>query len=411
MDRVSIEIQPSGSPDWAGHARGSSDYRRLLAALFCAGVATFAQLYSLQGVLPQLAEHYKIGAADAALTVSLATTGLAISVIPWSMVADRVGRVRAMTISVTAATVAGLLVALAPTYPVLLAGRFVEGIALGGVPAVAIAYLTEEVERRHSARAAGIYVAGTTIGGLLGRVVAGPIAETVHWRVGVFVVAVLCALAAAGFIALAPRPRGFVPSSARGVLHRLAVNLRSPRQLALYAQAFLLMGGFVALYNFLGFRLVAAPFNLPEHLVSLVFVAYLAGTWASSRAGAEATRFGRRRVLLVSVTLMAAGVVMTLSPQLLVVLTGLVVATIGFFGAHAIASGWTAADAGTGKAQASSLYNLAYYGGSSLVGWFGGVAFDSHGWPALAATVLSLVLLATAIAATVLRQRPAPSLR
>nr|WP_083741047.1 MFS transporter [Mycobacterium sp. MS1601] len=408
---MSIEIQPSGSPDWAGHARGSSDYRRLLAALFCAGVATFAQLYSLQGVLPQLAEHYKIGAADAALTVSLATTGLAISVIPWSMVADRVGRVRAMTISVTAATVAGLLVALAPTYPVLLAGRFVEGIALGGVPAVAIAYLTEEVERRHSARAAGIYVAGTTIGGLLGRVVAGPIAETVHWRVGVFVVAVLCALAAAGFIALAPRPRGFVPSSARGVLHRLAVNLRSPRQLALYAQAFLLMGGFVALYNFLGFRLVAAPFNLPEHLVSLVFVAYLAGTWASSRAGAEATRFGRRRVLLVSVTLMAAGVVMTLSPQLLVVLTGLVVATIGFFGAHAIASGWTAADAGTGKAQASSLYNLAYYGGSSLVGWFGGVAFDSHGWPALAATVLSLVLLATAIAATVLRQRPAPSLR
>ncbi|AQA06402.1 MFS transporter [Mycobacterium sp. MS1601] len=406
-----MEIQPSGSPDWAGHARGSSDYRRLLAALFCAGVATFAQLYSLQGVLPQLAEHYKIGAADAALTVSLATTGLAISVIPWSMVADRVGRVRAMTISVTAATVAGLLVALAPTYPVLLAGRFVEGIALGGVPAVAIAYLTEEVERRHSARAAGIYVAGTTIGGLLGRVVAGPIAETVHWRVGVFVVAVLCALAAAGFIALAPRPRGFVPSSARGVLHRLAVNLRSPRQLALYAQAFLLMGGFVALYNFLGFRLVAAPFNLPEHLVSLVFVAYLAGTWASSRAGAEATRFGRRRVLLVSVTLMAAGVVMTLSPQLLVVLTGLVVATIGFFGAHAIASGWTAADAGTGKAQASSLYNLAYYGGSSLVGWFGGVAFDSHGWPALAATVLSLVLLATAIAATVLRQRPAPSLR
>ncbi|BBY85507.1 arabinose efflux permease family protein [Mycolicibacterium tokaiense] len=411
MERVSIESPSQPGPTWAGHPPGSTDYRRLLAALFCAGVATFAQLYSLQGVLPQLAEHYRIGAADAALTVSLATTGLAVSVIPWSMVADRVGRVRAMSVSVAAATTLGLLVALAPTYQLLLAGRFVEGVALGGVPAVAIAYLTEEIERRHSARAAGIYVAGTTIGGLLGRVVAGPIAETVHWRMGVLVVAVLCALAAVGFIALAPRPRGFVPSTGGGVVQRLAANLRSPRQLALYAQAFLLMGGFVALYNFLGFRLTAAPFNLPHHLVSLVFLAYLAGTWASSRAGAEATRFGRRRVLLVAVAVMAAGVVMTLSNQLLVVLAGLVVATVGFFGAHAIASGWTAVAAGTGKAQASSLYNLAYYGGSSLVGWFGGVAFDARGWPALAATVLGLTVVAAAIAAVLLRDGPAASLR
>lgn len=401
---MSVEIASSSRPEWPGHPKGSTEYRRLLAALFCAGVATFAQLYSLQGVLPQIADHYRIGAADAALTVSLATIGLAVSVIPWSVVADRLGRVRAMSFSVSAATALGLLVPLAPSYPLLLGGRFLEGLALGGVPAVAIAYLTEEVERRHSARAAGIYVAGTTIGGLLGRIVAGPLAETVHWRMGVFVVAVLCAFAAVGFIALAPQPRGFVPSAGRGLSQRLAANLRSPRQLALFAQAFLLMGGFVAMYNFLGFRLTAAPFNLPDHLVSLVFLAYLAGTWASSRAGAEATRFGRKPVLLVAVAVMAAGVAMTLSGNLMVVLGGLVIATVGFFGAHAVASGWTGAEAGTGKAQASSLYNLAYYGGSSAVGWFGGVAFDSHGWPAVAGTVLALTLVAGLIAALVLRR-------
>jgi predicted MFS family arabinose efflux permease len=404
VERVPIEIQSQDRPEWAGHPKGSTDYRRLLAALFCAGVATFAQLYSLQGVLPQIADHYRIGAADAALTVSLATIGLAISVIPWSVVADRLGRVRAMSFSVSAATALGLLVPLAPSYPLLLGGRLLEGLALGGVPAVAIAYLTEEVERRHSARAAGTYVAGTTIGGLLGRIVAGPLAETVHWRVGVFVVAVLCAFAAVGFMVLAPQPRGFVPSAGRGVAHRLAANLRSPRQLALFAQAFLLMGGFVAMYNFLGFRLTAAPFDLPDHLVSLVFLAYLAGTWASSRAGAEATRFGRKPVLLVAVAVMAAGVAMTLSDNLIVVLAGLVIATVGFFGAHAVASGWTGAEAGTGKAQASSLYNLAYYGGSSAVGWFGGVAFDSHGWPAVAGTVLALTAVAGVIAAIVLRR-------
>ncbi|MET0900930.1 MAG: MFS transporter [Mycobacterium sp.] len=406
---MSVEPLQSASHRWEGHAKGSPEYRRLLAALFLAGVATFAQLYSPQAVLPQIAQQLGIGAADAALTVSLATVGLAISVIPWSVIADRVGRVRAMTVSVAAATTLGLLVPLAPTYQLLLGGRFLEGLALGGVPAVAIAYLTEEIDRRHAARAAGIYVAGTTIGGLVGRLIAGPVAETLNWRMGVFAVAVLCAFAAMGFATLAPRSRGFVPVSTGSenpdgrLGHRLLSNLRSPRQLVLFAQAFLLMGGFVALYNFLGFRLAAAPFNVPHHLISLVFLAYLAGTWASSRAGAEAGRFGRKPILLLSIVVMAAGVAMTLSSSLWLVLSGLVLATVGFFGAHAIASGWTGTEAGAGKAQASSLYNLAYYAGSSVFGWFGGVAFDAHGWSAVAGTVLMLTLVAGVIAAVTLR--------
>lgn len=387
---------------WTGHAPGSSDYRRLLAALFCAGVATFAQLYSPQAVLPLISADLGIGAAQAALTISASTVGLAIGVIPWSSVADRVGRVKAISLSVTVATVVGLLVPFAPTFELLLAGRFLEGLAVGGVPAIAVAYLTEEVHRGHAARAAGTFVAGTTIGGLLGRLVASPVAEVAGWRAGVFTVAVVCAAAALSFVKLAPRSRGFTPMRAENpegdLAHRLAVNLRSPRQLALFAQAFLLMGGFVALYNFLGFRLTGPPFLLAPSVVSLVFVAYLAGTWASTRAGREAARFGRRRVLIASIAVMASGVAITLSDNLFVVLAGLVVATAGFFGAHSIASGWAGHSAPAGKAQASSLYNLFYYGGSSVIGWFGGVAFDRAGWTAVAVTVLVLAALAATVA-------------
>lgn len=404
VDRVSIE--QCAAPRWAGHSRGSTEYGRLLAALFFAGVATFAQLYSPQAVLPLIAGGLHIGAADAALTISASTVGLALGVIPWSTLADRIGRVKAMTISVSVATTVGLLVPFAPTYEALLAGRFVEGLFVGGVPAIAVAYLTEEIDPTHAARAAGTFVAGTTIGGLLGRLVASPVAEFAGWRGGVFTVAVLCGCAALAFVRLAPAPQGFVPRRGTGpdgtLVHRLAANLRSPRQLALFAQGFLLMGGFVALYNFLGFRLTGAPFFLPSFLVSLVFLAYLAGTWASSRAGAEATRFGRKRVLLVSVAIMVTGVAITLSDNVIVVLVGLVVATAGFFGAHSIASGWTGQSAPVGKAQASSLYNLFYYGGSSVIGWFGGVAFDRYGWTAVATTILALALAAAAIAALVL---------
>jgi predicted MFS family arabinose efflux permease len=276
---------------------------------------------------------------------------------------------------------------------------------VGGVPAIAVAYLTEEIDPAHAARAAGTFVAGTTIGGLLGRLVASPVAELAGWRIGVFTVALVCGIAALVFVKLAPAPRGFIPSNRSGanpegsLAHRLVVNLRSPRQLILFAQGFLLMGGFVALYNFLGFRLTAAPFFLPPFAVSLVFLAYLAGTWASSRAGAESTRFGRKRVLLVSIAIMVTGVAVTLSDNVIAILVGLVIATAGFFGAHSIASGWTGQAAPAGRAQASSLYNLFYYGGSSVIGWFGGVAFDGYGWVAVATTILVLALIAATVAA------------
>jgi MFS transporter, YNFM family, putative membrane transport protein len=400
-----VTCEQSVEDAWTGHTRGSAPYGRLLAALFCAGVATFAQLYSPQAVLPLISRDLGVGAASAALLVSASTVGLAIGVIPWSALADRIGRVKAISISVTVATLVGMLVPFAPTFALLLAGRFIEGLMVGGVPAIAVAYLTEEVDPVHAARAAGTFVGGTTIGGLLGRLVSSPVAEAAGWRVGIFTVAVLCGAAAMGFVKLAPDPRGFTPvlrqdANPEGSLgHRLAANLRTPRQRVLFAEGFLLMGGFLALYNFLGFQLTRAPFHLAPSVVSLMFLAYLAGTWASSRAGAEAARFGRKRVLLASVSIMMVGVAMTRSDNVIAVLIGLVVATAGFFGAHSTAAGWTGQAAPVGKAQASSLYNLFYYGGSSAIGWLGGVAFDARGWTAVAATILAFAGIALLLAA------------
>src|SRR5690242_10517656 len=150
---LEMSTESAAAPVWNGHSRGSVAYGRLLAALFCAGVATFAQLYSPQAVLPLISADLGVGAASAALMVSASTVGLAIGVIPWSTLADRIGRVRAISMSVTTATAVGLLVPFAPTYQLLLAGRLLEGLFVGGVPAIAVAYLTEEIDRAHAARA------------------------------------------------------------------------------------------------------------------------------------------------------------------------------------------------------------------------------------------------------------------
>ncbi|MEU3473222.1 MFS transporter [Rhodococcus sp. NPDC006774] len=380
---------------WEGHPKGSREYRRLVLALLFAGVATFAQLYSVQGILPLIAANLDITPSLSSLAVGLATVGVAVSVIPWSVAADRIGRVRAMTASILTATTLGLLVPLAPSLEVLLVVRFFEGAALGGLPAIAIAYLSEEVHRSHTALAAATYVSGTTLGGLLGRIVAGPVAEYTNWRIGTLTVSLIAALAAALFVWLAPKPRmTLVHSQIRDLPGRLLVNLREPGMAALYGQGFLLMGGFVAIYNYLGFRLEAVPFGLPQSLISLIFVAYLSGTVSSRVAGKLATKHGRSMVLAGSTATMIAGVALTMASNLVVILTGLVILTMGFFAAHAIASGWTGQRAVHGRAQATSLYNLFYYGGSSMVGWIGGVVFQSLGWNALALFVIALALIA-----------------
>lgn len=422
------------------------DERRLLVALFGAGTAAFAQLYSPQSVLPDAARELATSASATSLLVSAATLGLAVGVLPWAWVADRVGRVRAMTVAMLGATAVGLAVPFAPSFELLVAGRAVEGLFVAGVPAVAMAYLTEMLIDAGAAsvvpRAAGTYVAGTSMGGLLGRLVSGGVAELFGWRAGVGAVAVACLVATAVFVWLAPRDRGSragsvgslggsglpggtglpdagahgtgtgtgtgtgADSSGSRPVPGRAGRLRallSPRLLVLDAQGLLLMGGFVAIYNYLGFRLADAPFSLSSGVVSLVFLAYLAGTWSAARTGRLVVRHGRRQVLIVSSGVMALGVVATLSARLPLVLAGLVVLTAGFFGAHAVASGWTPVAAPQARTQAAAVYNLAYYAGSSLFGWLGGVAFALAGWPGTVGMVLALVAVAVGLAAAVLR--------
>ncbi|PYI37725.1 MFS transporter [Arthrobacter psychrolactophilus] len=399
---------------WAGHLQGSTGYRRILAALACAGVATFAQLYSLQGILPFISRDLNVSAAQAALSISAATVGLAVAVLPWSFAADRWGRVRTMGLAVILATILGLLVPLSPTFEALLVLRFLEGAALGGIPALAIAYLTEEVSPRNATAAAGAYVAGTSLGGLFGRLLAGPVADVAGWRMGTLAVSLCAAAAAVAFLVLAPKPRGFVPARSEGfgsVLGKLLPQLRNGKLLALYAQAFLLMGSFVSVYNYLGFRLEAPPYLFPASAVALLFLAYLAGTVSSKMVATLASRWGRRTVLLGCTGAMVAGLALTLAAPVAVILMGLVLFTAGFFGAHSIASGWTGALATTGRAQASSLYNLSYYAGSSVVGWSSGLVFQQLGWSAMAGVLAVLALVAAVAAVTLLPGRPVTSSR
>ena len=151
------------------------------------------------------------------------------------------------------------------------------------------------------------------------------------------------------------------------------------------------MGGFVALYNYIGYHLLGAPYELSQAVVGWIFVLYLVGTFSSAWMGRLADILGHARVLWIGISIMLFGVGMTLANSLGVLIADMAVLTFGFFGAHSIASGWVGQRALAARAQASALYLLCYYLGSSIGGSAGGLAYAYAGWPGLVAMVAEML--------------------
>lgn len=396
----------AASPDHPGHARGTVGYRRLVAAVWAAGVGAFTLLYAPQAVLPLISEDLRVSPSTAALVVSVATGTLAVALVPMSALAERVGRARLMTVALATAAVLGLVAPLAPTIELLLVVRGLQGVAIAGLPALAMAHVSEEVAPGAVGGAMGLFIAGNTVGGLSGRLLSSAVADVAGWRAGLAAVGVLALACVVAFRVLLPPPTASPARTGRGVLRaHLRLHLRDPGVRLLCLTSFVLMAGFVTVYNFLGYRLLAPPFELSQVLVGLVFVSYLAGTVTAPSAGRLGDRIGRRGVLLGSVLLALAALGVTLSPRLPLVLLGLALFTVGFFAAHTAASGMVGRRATTGRSQASALYLLAYYAGSSVGGWLGGLAYERGAWPGVVAYVGVLMLLALALA-LVLRRTP-----
>lgn len=376
--------------------RGTAGYRRATLALFCAGFATFALLYCVQPLLPLLAAHFAVSAAASSLVLSLTTLSLALCLLVSGALAESWGRKPVMAAALGLASILGIACAWVESWDSLLLLRALLGLALSGLPALAMAYVGEEFDPAALPAAMGLYIGGTALGGLLGRLLAGWLSDLGGWPLALGGIAGLGLLALALFIWLLPPSRHFHahPLSLRGLLGNFALHLGNPELRSLFLLAFLLMGGFVALFNYVGFRLAAAPFGLSATLIGLLFSVYLVGIFSAGWAGRLVPRFGARQVLQGGIGIMLLGVALCATPWLGAVVLGLALFTLGFFAAHAVASGQVGQRAQGAKAQASALYLGAYYLGSSLVGYAGGYVWEHAGWLPLLAVLAALFLLA-----------------
>ena len=291
---------------------------------------------------------------------------------------------------------------MAPNWESILWLRALAGLTLSGAPAVTLAYLGEEMAPKAVAPAVGLYIGGSALGGMAGRLVAAILSDYGSWRLAMAGIGITGLIAAVIFWRSLPPSRHFRARQLHfgGLVGSMWRLVTTPAIALLVLAGFFLLGSFMTLYNYLGFRLQAAPFNLSQSVAGLVFAIYPIGSFGSAWLGAQAARRGRGPMLIACVVMMLGGLVLMTPDSLWSIGAGLALLTFSFFGAHAICSGWAPAAAASDKAQASSLYLLLYYIGGGIAGSVGGIFWASHGWNgvALFCGIMMLGIMATAMA-------------
>lgn len=381
-------------------ALGSPEFKRSNRAMFFGGFATFALLYCVQPLMPLLSHEFALTAAQSSMVLSVSTGALAVSLLASSAISERLGRKPLMVAAMAVAAVMTLLCAFAHNYPQLLVMRALLGVVLGGMPAIAMAYLGEEIEPSSLGLSMGLYISGSAFGGMAGRVITSVLSDHFSWRLALAAVGVAGVYAAFEFWRSLPPSRHFTPSSGgwRALPAGFRQHLSDQGLPWLFALAFLLMGAFVSLYNYIAYRLLDGPFSLSQSVVGAVSFFYLLGIYSSVWAGRLADRYGRRNVLWMMAVIMFSGLLLTLSNWLPLILAGVAVFTFGFFATHSVASSWVGRRATSNKALASALYLFFYYLGSSVVGSATGIMWGRAAWPGVVAVLSCSLLLALVVA-------------
>ena len=373
--------------------KNSTNFLKIKIGIFLSGLSVFAQLYLFQPLLPELCRDYNITPEHSSLAISAGTIGMAIGLFLFAFYADRIPRKKLMVGSIIIASLLTISSAFVTHFTSLIILNLLKGIALSGVTAVALAYLSEEVSIGILGTAIGIYLSGNTIGGMSGRILSLMISGYSNWQVAVLSVGILCLILGFVFSFIFPTSKHFEPQkqSIGSKLSMMRIFIKDRYLLGIFFIGFSVMGIFVSIYNYLSFRLEGEPFNLPHSIIASVFLLYIIGVWGSIKAGKWSDKYSSKQIIWMIISTVLIGLLLMIFENLPILILGLVLMTFGFFATHTLASRLVSQRAPVGKSTATCLYFLFYYIGSSVIGSTSGKVLSHYQWNGF---IISLVIIA-----------------
>ncbi|WP_316833260.1 MFS transporter [Pedobacter aquatilis] len=395
-EEIKLPIASRSECEVAEHQNLKSDkarFRSIKICIFLSGLSVFAQLYLFQPLLPTVARHFQTSIGESSMLVSSATIGMALGLFFFGLKADGFSRKKQMSVSLILSAVLTILSFKVQHLYLLISLGLIKGFILAGVSSVALAYLTEEVSIGLVGLAISMYLNGNTIGGMTGRIFATLYEGYFGWQYAILFIGLQSLLLGLVFLKFFPESQHFKPerSSVQNKLEQMAGFIKDPLMIRLYVIGSIMVGTFVSIYNYLTFRLAAAPFKLSHFWVALIFVMYAFGVIGAIIARKLAEVYALRKVLQAFVGLLVLGTLLMLFDKLWLTIVGLGTITMAFFAAHTMASRMVASHAINGKSAATSLYWLFYYLGSGIIGSLSGYLLHASNWQTFILSLSALV--------------------
>ncbi|MFM2477855.1 MFS transporter [Celerinatantimonas sp. MCCC 1A17872] len=357
--------------------------RRLVYLVCAASIVAFANLYLFHPLLPVMAKHYHETELAANMIMAVAMAGMGVGLVVFAGLADAIGRRKIFLWSIFSGSVVTLLIPFMGQFSLIIAARFVQGFLLAGCPAVAIAFMSDELPVKRIPMAVGMFVAANSLGGLSGRLSSAFLTQlSGYWQVACWVLGAIGIIVMVIAMFTMPQAQGFSAKqfSLKQMVRDFSGHLLNRHLVAIYIVAGIAFGTFVNQFSLLLFVLDKPPYSLPTAMSGLIFLCYLAGTFAAARSGKFSQKFGLVRGMQTGLILMMVGSLILLAHSLVLVLVGLCFLAAGFFFCHSQASSLVGRQVTHAKASAQALYTLFYYFGASIGAFYLQPFYDWLGW-------------------------------
>ena len=274
---------------------------RVVLAVLATATASFAMLQSLlTPVLPTIQRELGTDAASVTWVLTAWLLSAAVATPLFGRVGDMRGKERTLVLSLVAVAVGSLIAALAPSLPLVLVGRVVQGLGGAAFP-LAFGILRDEFPAHRVPSAVGFLSAVIAAGGGVGMVLAGPLESAFGWRSLFWIPLVVVSVAAVLAWRFVPESPVRTPGRVNGVaalllagwLVALLVPLSqasswgwgSARTVGLLALAVVLLAGWVTVEvrsanPLIDMRVMRLPAVWTTNLVALLFGAEMFGVYA-----------------------------------------------------------------------------------------------------------------------------------
>ncbi len=374
--------------------------KRLIWGLSIASIIVYINLYIVQGMLPLIASSFNVTPAHATLLLSVTTFSLAFSLLFYATLSDKIGRRLPLLWSLGLLVVVDLLLIFVNDFSMLIGIRLLQGALLAALPAIAMAYFKDMLDKSMLLKAGAIFIAANSLGGIGGRMLGGAMAQYLDWQPAMLLLTTLTALGVLCVMGLIPN-RDKVRSERTGKtrfgqqdLQGFWLHLTDRTMVSLYLLGALVFMVMVNQFSYIQLHLMDEPFSLGRFEVTLIFLCYLSGTYASYHSATWAARFGRQPLFIIASMLMGIGTLVTLFDTGATIVCGFLLSSFGFFTFHSVCNSWVAQRAQLHRAKATALYLCSYYLGAALGGPYLLPFWQKWGWDGV---VFGSLLLLSAV--------------